>query len=427
MLPLRVHGQAGTFAGNAQHTAIYSAPAQHLNAIHWSTSIDTSNTGAEGHYGAPLITAANTVLVPVRTAGGYRIDAFEGGTGRHKYTLNTDFIMPPVATNGWIPVYQPALANPVSGQRLYFPGAGGTVFFVDNVDSDTPGAPIRQCFYTNLTGYAANSNAYNTSIFINTPITPNTNGVIFFGFRAQNTIPAPLNTTNGGFVRLDASGTATYALAGTAANDSRLYRDSHNSAPALSNDGATLYVVAKGPNANFAYLLALDSTTLALKHRVQLQDPRNGQLAGVLDDSTASPLVGPDDDVYFGVFANPNNGSRGFLLHFSADLQTKKTPSAFGWDNTPAIVPVSMVRATPDRLPICYSANTTTTRAEKARESIAMRCSTRIKRSLIRIPPLLGWWKCAKFSPSSVSRRMQSIWAQIIRMPFANGASTPPP
>ena len=36
-------GQASsvpTFAGNAQHTAIYQPAAQNLNAIHWSTTID---------------------------------------------------------------------------------------------------------------------------------------------------------------------------------------------------------------------------------------------------------------------------------------------------------------------------------------------------------------------------------------------------
>src|SRR5439155_20224927 len=51
----------------------------------------------------------------------------------------------------------------------------------------------------------------------------------------------------------------------------------------------------------------------------------------------------PDGDVFFGVLGNPGSGSRGFLLHFSADLATQKTPSGFGWDYTPAIVPGSML------------------------------------------------------------------------------------
>ena len=47
-----------TFAGNAQHTAIYDAPAQDLNAIHWQTTIDLNPVpGVEAHYGTPLVTA----------------------------------------------------------------------------------------------------------------------------------------------------------------------------------------------------------------------------------------------------------------------------------------------------------------------------------------------------------------------------------
>ena len=59
----RVPGQATTFAGNAQHTSSYAAPAQNLNVFKWIASIDLNNTGDLIHYGAPLITSANTVLV----------------------------------------------------------------------------------------------------------------------------------------------------------------------------------------------------------------------------------------------------------------------------------------------------------------------------------------------------------------------------
>ncbi len=70
--------QVPTFAGNAQHTSIYATPAQSLNTIKWSTSIDFNNT-TPAHYGSPLITANNTVLVPVKTASdGFRVDAFNG-------------------------------------------------------------------------------------------------------------------------------------------------------------------------------------------------------------------------------------------------------------------------------------------------------------------------------------------------------------
>src|SRR5438128_5966692 len=59
--------EVSTFAGNAQHTGIYQAPAATLNAIRWSTPIDLNPSARPTHYGAPLVTAANTVITPVKT------------------------------------------------------------------------------------------------------------------------------------------------------------------------------------------------------------------------------------------------------------------------------------------------------------------------------------------------------------------------
>lgn len=336
-----LHAQNATFAGDPQHTANYSVPAQPLSTLRWSTSVDLNNTGAFAHYGAPLITPSNTVLVPIRGTNVFLIRAFDGGTGQEKYTVTSDWIQP---VANWILPYQPVIAFPPSGPRLYYPGAGGTIYYRENFDAATPGAPVQICFYTNLLGYASNATAFNNTVFVNTPITADTSGNIFFGFRIQSTAPAPLSTTNNGFVRIDPAGNATYVLAPFAAGDNRISRNSHSSAPALSHDETTVYVPVKGTNANYAYLLGLDSTTLATKYKVQLRDPRNNNFASVPDDATSSPTVGPDGDVYFGVLASPNNGSRGFLLHFSADLQTQKPPSAFGWDFTPGIVPTNVVK-----------------------------------------------------------------------------------
>ncbi len=334
-----------TFGGNAQHTANYSTPAQNLNAVHWTASVDLNNTGALAHYGAPVISHANTIFVPVKTglSGGFRIDVFNAANGAAMYSLSTDYILPPF---NWVPVYQPVLASSFAGTRLYYPGAGGTFYYIDNVDSAAHGAPVQQVFYTSIAGYHANAAAFNSTVFINTPITADSNGDVFFGFRVVGTAPSPLNTTQSGFARVDPSGNATYVLAGTAANDVNIGRDSHNSAPALSNDESTVYVVVKSAGTDtYGYLLGLDSNTLATKYKVFLKDPRanNANNATILDDSTASPTIGPDNDVYFGIFGNPYNGSRGFLLHFSSDLTVEKAPGGFGWDNTVGIVPASMV------------------------------------------------------------------------------------
>jgi hypothetical protein len=328
------------FAGDAQHTAIYQPAAQDLSAIHWSTSIDLNNH-AYAHYGAPLVTAANTVLAPVKIAGdGFQVSAFDGGTGAAKYTVATDYVLP---DHQWIPVYNPCLTTGPFGTRLYYAGRGGTVFYIDNPDSAAHGAPVREVFYTSLSEYLMNASAYNATIFINTPLTADSNGNVFFGFRVQGTAPAPLNTTESGFARIDPNGNGTYILTRAAANDTSINWDSHNSAPALSNDETTLYVLAKSSSTERGYLLGLDSTTLAPKYRVFLRDPRNGNGAGILDNGTASPTVAPDNDVYIGVLGNPGGGFRGWLLRFSGDLTVEKTPGAFGWDYTPALVPASMV------------------------------------------------------------------------------------
>ncbi len=99
-----------TFGGNAQHTANYSPAAQNLNALHWTASIDLNNTGGFAHYGAPVITPANTIFVPIKTGstGGFQISVFNAANGAPMYSLNTDYIQP---AHNWILPYQPVLAS----------------------------------------------------------------------------------------------------------------------------------------------------------------------------------------------------------------------------------------------------------------------------------------------------------------------------
>ena len=344
-----------TFASNAQHTGNFTSNPRGsavLNAIRWQTPNDTTGIFSFAHYGSPIVSAANTVIVPVLTsATGFRVDLFDGasatGAATPKFSLTTDYVLP---SHNWTPTFQPVLAKHVNSStgkpvlRLYYAGAGGTVYYLDNPDSATAGAPGHLAFY-GLTSYRGHRTLFNSSVFINTPITADSQGNIYFGFRVQGTAPSPLSTTQSGFARITPAGVGSYVLAAVAAGDANAAYDSHNSAPALSNDESLLYVVVKGPSQTNAYLLALDAGTLATRYKAYLRDPRSDGIndAVILDDSTASPTVGPDGDVYFGVFSNPDNGSRGFLLHFNATLSTEKIPGGFGWDFTPAIVPASMV------------------------------------------------------------------------------------
>ncbi len=73
-------------AHDSQHTGISSVAAQSLNQIHWSVPVDL-NPDVQSreiliHYGSPLITPANTVIVPVKTgANRFRVEAHNGATG----------------------------------------------------------------------------------------------------------------------------------------------------------------------------------------------------------------------------------------------------------------------------------------------------------------------------------------------------------
>ena len=188
-LPIHEASGQSSFASNSQHTSDYGPRAQSQNAVHWTTSIDLNNAGGFAHYGQPLVTPANNIFVPVKigASSGFEINVFNAGTGAPIYSLSTDYIAP---SSEWIVSYQPVLATDATGTRLYYPGAGGTVYYIDNVDSVNHSAPVQQVFYTSLTNYQANASAFNSTIYIDTPITADTSGNIFFGFRVEGTAPA---------------------------------------------------------------------------------------------------------------------------------------------------------------------------------------------------------------------------------------------
>jgi hypothetical protein len=333
------------YALDPQHTADSPVASDNLGAIKWQTPVDLapqySGNDLLIHYGSPLVTAANTVITPVKTGatGGFKIEALSPASGSVRWSVASDYaLMPSSGASGydWIPSYSPTL-TPYN--RLYFAGAGGTVLFTDSPDAAGPSAPtVGRLAFFGLSNYNANPAAYNSTVFINTPITSDAAGDIYFGFLVTGSNPLGLTS---GIARIGADGTGSFApvVSGTT-------QVATNSAPALSNDGTVLYVLESTGNFGSGKLVAMDSQTLAVQAQVALMDPHNtAQTAKISNDATASPAVGPDGDVYIGVLENPlgSNHDRGWLLHFSADLSQSKTPAAFGWDDTPSIVPASMV------------------------------------------------------------------------------------
>jgi hypothetical protein len=332
------------YARDAQHSALGAIASQPFNQLRWFTPVDLAPQYSNGrlliHYGTPVISAHNTVVVPVKTgaAGGFRLEGRLGSNGILLWTAASDYVVP---AHNWVPSFGPCIT---ANNRLYAPRSGGRLLFRADVD-DVNATDEVAVFYGAAT-YAAAPAIYDNTIRINTPLTADAAGNIFFGFIAAGANPAGLLS---GIARVAPDGTGSWVGASAAAGNGAISQVAMNCAPGLSPDGSTVYVAvntAPAPGVRqTGMLLALNSTTLATLASVALTDPFSSTPAWVSDDATSSPTIGPDGDVYYGVLeANaPAHNFRGWLLHFDATLATSKTPGSFGWDDTTSVVPATMV------------------------------------------------------------------------------------
>ncbi len=330
------------FARDARHTALGESAGQALATIWWSAPMDlappyTSNGALLVHYGSPLITRANTVVFPVKTsANSFRVEARVGASGRLLWSQDTSYRLPP---HNWVPSLNPVLTP---DRRVLLPASGGRVLQRSDVDATT--GTWRTLVFYGAAAYDAAPGLYDTTVFINTPLTSDSQGNVFFGFTTTGANPAGLV---GGIARLGADGSLRWVNAATVAGDVAMVKTATNAAPALSPDESVLYVVVNAVGASArGRLLALDAQTLAARAAVALTDPLSGTAAWVNDNASSSPTVGPDGDVYIGVLeanAPSGHGFTGWLLHFNAALTQTRTPGGFGWDNTVSIVPRAML------------------------------------------------------------------------------------
>jgi hypothetical protein len=330
-----------------QHTGISRVQSQPMQQIRWQMPVDLARTYNGNalliHYASPLITRQNTVLVPVKTGSGdfFRVEARNGSDGAFKWMQNSDYSQPP---HQWLMPFGIALTPK---NRLYFPGGGGTVLFRDSPDAES-GAFGRLAFY-GLSNYEAAGANFDANVKINTPITADRYGNIFFGFQVLGATSPALQS---GIARIGEDGSGSWRSASSVATDGTMVKIAHNCAPALSNDHKKLYFVvttanpAEGRDYGTGYLVVVDSRTLATLAQVRLKDVGNpGNNALIPESGSSSPTVGPDGDVYYGVLENPlfSHNVRGWLLHYDGSLAETKTPGSFGWDITPSIVPASAV------------------------------------------------------------------------------------
>jgi hypothetical protein len=335
------------YGHDPQHTGMSAVAAQPLNSIHWKTPVDLNPPGGGTgplytHYGSPVVTAGNTVIVPVGNGGaGFQLRTFNGATGAPVYTLSSDYSLPPYS---WTPSYGPALAL---GTRLFYAGAGGTLYYRDLPNAATgpngqTGATGQVAFY-GMPTYLANQAAMNNAVQISTPLTADRSGNIYFGFTvAPGTNPAGLMS---GIARVSFTGAGTWTSAVALTGDSNANQIALNCAPALNNTETIVYVAtSNGAEFGYGYLNSMTAAKLAPISHAALFDPATGDAATVSADSSASPLVGPDGDVYYGVLETPcctSHHDRGWLLHFNSKLTTVKTPGSFGWDDTASVIPAA--------------------------------------------------------------------------------------
>jgi hypothetical protein len=339
--PPAVSGPAWNGYGmDAQHTSLGQVATQPLKRVVWSTPSDlappyTSKGYLLVHYGSPAISSKNTVIVPVRNSGDvFHVEGRRGADGVQTWSFDSDYVLPP---HRWTPSYNVVVT---ASNRVYAAGAGGKVFYRDDADSATA-ATQSMTFYDRAL-YDANKAAMNAAVMISTPITADKDGNIFFGFVASAGNPAGLAS---GFARIGADGKGSWVSASAVSGDPALYKPATNAAPALSADGKLVYVVTNSPDDGRGALVALDASSLAAVTRATLIDPSTQLPARVSDDGTASPTIGPDGDVYLGVLESTAgaHNQRGWLLHFDRTLGQSRIPGSFGWDDTPSIVPASMV------------------------------------------------------------------------------------
>lgn len=307
-------------AGDAQHSGLTGTPAMPLGAIRWHAPLSTVPSTVQ--IGSPVVTAANVIIAPVRTPAGIRLDGFDGRTGERVFEQETGYIEPShTGALNYGPVLATHRADGKVVERLYYAGPAGTLLYIESPDAAVPSAPVRRAFYGDA-AYASNPTAFTASVFVNTPLTADAHGNVFFGFRVQGN--APLALTDG-VARITPDGTATYVSLGQVP---------HNSAPAISTDGSLIYVIAGDS------LAALDAATLATVQSAALRDPQTGSSLTMPDGNVVAPVVAPDGDVFISIGRTSGDAA---LLHFSGDLSIEKLAAIVASGSMPAIVPAAIV------------------------------------------------------------------------------------
>ena len=349
------------YGGNAQHSGLFTGTSQTAALIKWSASIDDDRAYYGGdvlaHYAAPMVTPTNTVVYGYRftTQQGtnhdnWRVMARSGATGAVTWQFDTDYSAAVIWPNDWTSVFPVTLyqaSGNTNNRGVAAAAQGGSIMVRSSADSST-GTPKRLVFYTTLADFTANQAAY-APIKINTPLNADSSGNVYFGYEVTGTVPtsaASLGT--GGYAKVNVNTGVSIFKSVSALNlDKGLSQPAMNAAPAITTDGKYVYVAITGGNPMMA---KLDAKTLMPIASARVLDPSmTGASAGLINESSASPMIGTDGHVFMGVFGNSWRESHGWMLQFDSDLKQidskgKRFPvGAFGWDDTASVVPATMV------------------------------------------------------------------------------------
>ncbi len=372
-----VHAQGPTgwlqWGRNAQHNgdspAIGQTPQTQLADITYDpfATLEKAETGDEllEHYQVPLI-QGNSVFMEYKT-GVYtscnpqgsgtpypcgpdawdkeiwneRAFVWQNGSLVEKWNFQSDWTPEPnsnvndsgagAGLGGWEPVFHAV----VSGANVYVPGVAGSLYKLN---------PANGSVVSHFTPFGNDTNTY-----ISGPLMADPGGNIFYNTITLNTsFPWTEDINDANLVKITPAGVVsrvdykqllTVTQTQCSGSPCGSQRPAINVAPAISQDGKTLYNVSRAHFASgLSFLFAVNTSSLTTKWQVQLANQAGqGNTLLVTDQASSSPVVTPDGSVLFGA-QNTSSTFRGSLVKFSSTGQFLATYN-FGWDITPAIYP----------------------------------------------------------------------------------------